>query len=34
MNGISYGVIPASGYNFDFSRKSINSMVSGYFRIK
>ena len=34
LYGKSYGYIPAMGYNFDFSRKSINSMVSGYFRIR
>lgn len=30
---IGYSYIPAYGYNFDFSRYSINSLVSGYFRL-
>lgn len=34
LNGKTYGNVPAEGYNFDFSRQSINSMVSGYFRLK
>ena len=29
----AYSYIPAYGYNFDFSRYSINSLVSGYFRL-
>jgi hypothetical protein len=30
---IGYSYIPAYGYNFDFSKYSINSMVSGYYRL-